>query len=76
MTDNENTIEEKMLGIAIMILCFCFGYWIKSKDLFTRFLHEIKVPFPFFIADGLIQIVTICLLLFVLLYCILSQFDK
>lgn len=76
MSANESTSEDKIFAIALLLAFFGFGYWTRSTDALTQFLQYLGIPLSYTLADGLVEIVTICLLSLVLIGAILSHFDK
>ena len=76
MSANESTLEDKIFAIALLSAFFGFGYWTRSTDALAQFLQYLGIPLPYTLVDGLIEIVTICLLFLVLIGAILSHFSN
>lgn len=71
MSETETTFEEKLMAIAMLLFCFCFGYW-------TRSIHGVNsfIDFPVEILDGFIRIIALAVGSLVLIGMILLQFEK
>jgi len=69
-------IENTILLIAFMLMCFGMGYILKGMEFIALILQEFGIPLSFIVANGLVSIITIgsCFLLVIAI--ILSFFDE
>ena len=75
MKEEERTLEDRILAIAFLILCFGLGFLTRSQDIGV-YNDFIGFPLSYHILDALVQIIMVGSLCMVLMGMILLQFDK